>query len=274
MVPTLSDVWNAYTEGRAVIVGQGGTPRAALPLAGHGACLLNGRRVIAFSYADSGGWETNPECYRLPDYLKDRHVRMAWEGTDGTWMGHRIDDPGTVRGSAPFSRFETDALKRVIEQEPLGADDVPDLVSVNLKTLDYVGHRYGPDSPEIHEALAEQDRNLAGVIAALDAKVGPAGYVLAVTADHGMPSEPDPSRGGQRVYAADLVDRIHQRFDPEKKSLVLQYESESAQILLDRGRLRELGLDLEALRRFLEAQPFVFAAFTEEELARAAGPVH
>ena len=35
--------------------------------------------------------------------------------------------------------------------------------------------------------------------------------------------------------------------------------------------LRELGLDLDAIRRYLEAQPFIFAAYTEDELARAAG---
>lgn len=270
MALTLADVWNAHTDGRAVIVGQGSTPRAALPLAGHGACILNGRPVIAATYSEkTGGWDTNPDCYRLPEYLKEPNVRMAWEGTDGTWMGHRIDNPGAVRGSAPFSRFETDGLKRIIEREPLGADDVPDLVSVNLKTPDYVGHRYGPDSPEMHDALAALDRDLAGVVAALDAKVGADGYVLAVTADHGMPSEPDVRRGGQRVYADDVVKQIHERFDPEKAALVRAFEPESAQLVIDRGRMRELGLDLDTLRRFLEAQPFIFAAYTEDELARA-----
>jgi hypothetical protein len=41
------------------------------------------------------------------------------------------------------------------------------------------------------------------------------------------------------------------------------------QIAIDMDRLRELGLDLGALRRHLEAQPFIFAAFTDQELARA-----
>jgi hypothetical protein len=42
------------------------------------------------------------------------------------------------------------------------------------------------------------------------------------------------------------------------------------QIAIDGDRLRELGVDLGAIRQLLEAQPFVFAAYTEEELARAA----
>jgi hypothetical protein len=270
MALTLADVWSAHTDGRAVIIGQGSTPRAAVPLAGHGGCLLNGRVVIAVSYSEkTGGWETAAECYRLPDYLKDRNVRVLWEGGDGLWMGHRIASPSDVRGSAPFSKFETDALKLMIEHEPLGADEVTDLLFVNLKTPDYVGHRYGPDSPEIRETLAALDNDLVGVLAALDAKVGRDGYVLAITADHGMPPEPDARLGRQRLYTDDIVKLIHQRFDPEKGRLVLHYEPENAQLAIDRDRLRELGLDLEALRKLLEAQPFIFSAYTEDELATA-----
>lgn len=271
MALTLADAWNLETDGRAIIIGQGSTPRAAVGLAGHGACLLNGRPVIAVSYNEkSGGWDSNSECYRLPDYLKDRNSRGLWVGTDGLWMGHPIGSPGDVRGSALFSKFETDALNLMIEREPLGADDIADLVLVNLKTPDYVGHRYGPDSPEIHEALAALDRDLAAVTAAVDAKVGPDRYVVAVTADHGMPPEPDASRGQARHYTDDIVKLIHEKFDPGQSKLVKHYEPENAQIAIDPARLRELGLSLDALARYLEAQPFIFAAYTEQEVGRAA----
>jgi predicted AlkP superfamily pyrophosphatase or phosphodiesterase len=274
MALTLADVWSAHTGGRAVIIGQGSTSRAAVPLAGHGSCLLNGYPTIAASYDEkTGGWTTSPDCYRLPDYLKDRNVRALWEGTDGQWLGHRIDSPGEVRGSAMFSRFETDAVKLMIEREPLGADEVTDLLLVNLKTPDFIGHRYGPDSPEMREALAALDRDLAGVVAALDAKPGRDRYVLAITADHGMPPEPDPRRGGRRLYADEIVKLVHEKFDPGQGRLVQQYESENAQLVIDRLRLKELGLDLDALRDFLEAQPFVFSAYTEDELERASATV-
>jgi hypothetical protein len=271
MALTLADVWNIRTKGRAIIVGQGSVSRAAIPLAGHGGCLLNGRPVIAASYnPERGEWETNGECFRLPDYLKDQNVRRLWEGTDGRWMGHPIATSDDVRGSALFSRFETDALKLMIEREPVGADEITDLMLVNLKTADYVGHRYGPDSPELAATLAALDRDLGELIAAIEAKVGRDRYVLAVTADHGMPSEPDPRKGQLRVYTEDIVKLIHDRFDPQQGKLVKQYEPENMQIAIDGDRLRELGVDLGAIRQLLEAQPFVFAAYTEEELARAA----
>ena len=270
MALTLADVWNIRTKGRAVIIGQGSVPRAAIPLAGHGGCVLNGRPVVAASYnAEKGEWETNSECYRLPDYLKGKNARRLWEGTDGLWMGHPIGTIDEVRGSALFSKFETDALRLMIEREPLGDDEVTDLVFVNLKTPDYVGHRYGPDSPELAATLAALDRDLAGVIAAIEAKVGRDRYVLAVTADHGMPPEPDARKGQQRAYTDDIVKLIHDTFDPQQGKLVRHYEPENMQIAIDVDRLRELGLDLGALRQLLEAQPFVFAAFTDEELGRA-----
>ena len=270
MALTLADVWNIRTKGRAVIIGQGSISRAAIPLAGHGGCLLNGRPVIASSYnPERGEWETNPECFRLPDYLKDQNVRRLWEGTAGLWMGHPIATSDDVRGSALFSKFETDALKLMIEREPLGADEVTDLVLVNLKTPDYVGHRYGPDSPELAATLAALDRDLAELIAVIEAKVGRDRYVLAFTADHGMPSEPDARKGQLRVYTEDIVKLIHEKFDPQQGKLVKQYEPENMQLAIDMDRLRELGVDLGAIRQLLEAQPFVFAAYTDEELSRS-----
>jgi len=269
MVPTLADLWNLRTNGRAIIAGQGSAPRAAIPLAGHGSCLVNGRPVIAASYGtETGVWATSPECFRLPDYLKEMSARRLIDGDDFTWMGHAAGTLDAIRGTALFSRFETDALKLLIEHEPFGADEVSDLLMVNLKTPDYVGHRYGPDSPELAATLAALDGDVASVVAAVEAKVGRDGYVLALTADHGMPPEPDPARGQQRVYTDDIVSLIHSRLDPQGNALVKHYEPENMQIAIDAGRLRELHLELEAIRTLLEAQPYVQAVFTDEELAR------
>ena len=266
MAPTLSDVWNSWTHGRAVIAGQGSVGRAALPLAGHGSCQVNGRAVIAVSYNfEQGVWETNPACYRLPEYLKQANARSLWQGTDGRWMGHHVVNPADVRGSALFSRFETDALIAMIRAEPFGADEVTDLLFVNLKTPDYVGHRYGPDSMELREALIALDRDVARVCAALDNKVGAERYLMAFTADHGMPSEPDSRLGRARHYSDDVISLIHREFDPRGR-LVNQYEPENGQIALAPERLRELGLRLESIAQYLERQPFIFAALTEREV--------
>jgi hypothetical protein len=266
MALTLADVWQLATGGRAVILAQGSIARAATPLAGHGACLLNGAPVVLASYdQQTGGWTTNPGCYRLPDYLKDRNSRTL-PPTEGEWMHHRVDSPSAVRYSALFPAFEADAMIAMIEREPLGEDDVSDLILMNSKGADFVGHKYGPDSDEIRATLREMDRQLTRILAALEAKVGN-NYLLAVTADHGMPSEPpSPDR---RHFAPSLVDLLHEKFDPKEKRLVTSFDVENCQIFVDEGRLADLGLTLRGLADFLESLPFVFAAFTDDDVRRA-----
>jgi predicted AlkP superfamily pyrophosphatase or phosphodiesterase len=181
-------------------------------------------------------------------------------------MGHDIANPDSVRRTSLFARFEADALLSMIEREGVGADDVPDLVLVNLKTADFVGHQYGPDSPELRETLAELDRQFGRLLEAVERKAA-GRYLIAVTADHGMPGE--PSGTALRAYTEDIVRLVHDRFDPEGK-LVLHYEPENSQLAIDVDRLTALKHTLDDVARLLERQPFVFAAFTEEEVRRAA----
>jgi len=108
---------------------------------------------------------------------------------------------------------------------------------------------------------------LARMLSALEEKVGN-NYLLAVTADHGMPPEP-PSPDG-RHFAPSIVDLLHEKFDPEAKQLITSFEPENAQLFVDEDRLAHLGLALGDLAHFLEAQPFVFAVFTQDDVRHAA----
>jgi Type I phosphodiesterase / nucleotide pyrophosphatase len=265
MALTLADVWQLTTSGRGVVLAQGSIDRAATALAGHGACQPNGAPVVLAAYDEtSGAWHSNPECFRMPDYLRGRNASTLWS-SGSEWLHHRIDSPAAVRRSALFPSFEADAMIAMIEHEPLGADSVADLVLMNYKGADFVGHRYGPDSQELRLTLAEMDHNLARIIDALEARVG-RDYLLAVTADHGMPSAP----AERRHFAPDVVDLLHQKFDPQEKRLITSYEPENAQMFVDEDRLAHLGLTLGDLSRFLETQPYVFAVFTNDEVRRAA----
>ena len=267
MAMTLADVWQLATSGRAIVLAQGSIDRAATPLAGHGACQLNGTPVVLASYdQQTGDWTTNTNCFRLPQYLKDRHARELWQA-GGEWMGHRIDSATDVRYSALFPAFEADAMTAMIEREPVGADDVPDLILLNYKAADFVGHKYGPDSSELRVTLGEMDRHVARMLRALEAKVGH-DYLIALTADHGMPSE--PSSPDRRHSAQSIVDLLHAKFDPERKRLITSFEPENSQIFVDEDRLSALGLTLRDLAHFLESQPFLFAVFTHDDVRLAA----
>jgi hypothetical protein len=154
----------------------------------------------------------------------------------------------------------------MIAREGVGMDSIADLILMNYKGADFVGHKYGPDSEELRVTLAEMDHQLARLLAALEAQVGD-NYLLAVTADHGMPSEPRAS--DRRHFAPDIVDLLHQRFDPQAKGLITSFEPENCQIFVDESRLAELGLTLRDLATFLESQPSIFAVFTNGDAIRA-----
>jgi predicted AlkP superfamily pyrophosphatase or phosphodiesterase len=184
-------------------------------------------------------------------------------------MGHSASNPDDIRRTAPFARFEADALVAMIEHEPIGADDVPDLVLANFKPVDYVAHAYGPDSPELHEAVAEIDRSVGRVLEAMTKKAGADGYLVAITADHGMP--PEPPAGRARHYNNDMAKLIHDRFDAEGK-LVVYYGAENGQIYIDEARARALGVTMTQIRDLVLTQPFILYAYTEEEVARVRLP--
>jgi predicted AlkP superfamily pyrophosphatase or phosphodiesterase len=138
--------------------------------------------------------------------------------------GHKVDSPQAVRYSALFPAFEADAMAAMIEREQLGKDNVPDLILMKYKGADFVGHKYGPDSHELRVTLGEMDRQLKRMLSALEAKVGN-DYLLAVTADDGMP--PEPASPDRRHLAASILDLLHEKFDPKAKQLITFFEPEN-----------------------------------------------
>ncbi len=264
MVLTLADAWNIATDGKAVIIGQGGAIRATAGLVGRGACAINGRKVVAASYASDSRWETNPTCYTMSEALKPFSGRSIWEAANGTWMGHDIASATKFRASSLFQRFEGEALLAVMDSEAIGADEVTDFVMVNMKSPDYTAHAHGPESPEIKETLAELDRQMLRILATLDRKAGAGQSVVVVTADHGMPAEPLP---GRRHHPDDIVALVHQHFDPTGKSVVQYYaDAANSQLYIDTARLKSLGFSLKDVAAFLASQEYFAAVFTEEEI--------
>ena len=269
MALTLADVWNLETDGKAVIIGQGGAMRATAGLVGHGACLVNGRPVLAASYStrNRGEWETNDKCYTMPAALKNMTPERYWKELDGKWLGHDIASPAAFRASGTFQRFEGDALVAVLEGSTVGADDVTDLVFVNMKGPDYVAHAYGPRSREVRELMIELDRQIARAIKVLHSKAGADGTVIAITADHGMPDEP-PS-GRRRIMPAEVVAALDKRFARSGRSVVEFFtDAANAQIHLNETRLQELGVTLDDIAAFLR-ETFFQTVFTEDQVRAA-----
>lgn len=266
IVPTLTERWAAWTHGRAVVVAQGGTYYPAAALAGRGGCGFGGLRVVmAYFDGRSGGWNSNQDCYRFPGYLIDQNIQIllveAAEAEE-----EPADASANHRFAEALPRFEGDATAEILQMEPFGEDAVTDLLFVNHKATDRIGHAYGPGSEQLRWVVAEVDRQVARLLELLEERVGAGSYVFMVTADHGMPEEPDTEGRGSRDA---VVSQVNGRFDPDGTGIVLHYDPADNQVYLDRARLEELELGSAEVAAFIEELPFFRFAFTEHEVRRA-----
>jgi len=122
---TIADLWNLRTRGEAVIIAQGTTPRATVPMAGHGGCLISAEPVVMAMFdAGSGAWVTNDTCYRLPAYVASDTADRVWRDGE-TWLGHEVSDGRTLLRTGWFATFQTDALIAMIDARP-GARELQD----------------------------------------------------------------------------------------------------------------------------------------------------
>lgn len=97
--------------------------------------------------------------------------------------------------TSPFgNELLIDLAERAIAAEHLGADAVPDLLSLSFSSNDAVGHAWGPDSQEVLDVTLRSDRVMKRLLDVLDAKVGQGRYVLVMSADHGICPLPEVSR--------------------------------------------------------------------------------
>jgi predicted AlkP superfamily pyrophosphatase or phosphodiesterase len=123
----------------------------------------------------------------------------------GAAFPHRVDGgaagPGkdyyNALATTPFGNdFTLEMARELVRRERLGQGEVPDLLAINLSSNDYLGHAYGPDSPEVLDAAVRTDAQLAAFFAFLDQAVpGGLGRVLiALSADHGVAPVPGAAR--------------------------------------------------------------------------------
>ena len=79
----------------------------------------------------------------------------------------------------------------LIEAFELGAGDRTDYLAIGFSAVDYIGHRFGPRSHEVQDALVRLDRTLGRLLETLDARVGRNRYTVALSADHGVSPVPE-----------------------------------------------------------------------------------
>jgi len=118
--------------------------------------------------------------------------KQTAEGTGETFP-HTLPSPRSIVES-PFGDELVLALARhAVADFRLGRNPAkaPDLLFLGLSSLDYYGHRAGPDSREVADGIVRLDGDLESFFLWLDKEVGAGRTLLFLTADHGVAPIPE-----------------------------------------------------------------------------------
>jgi hypothetical protein len=100
----------------------------------------------------------------------------------------------------------------LIDKFSLGQGPSTDFLGVSFSAVDSIGHKFGPSSHEVQDALVRLDATIGRLLAHLDRRVGQGRYVLALSSDHGVSEIPEQvqARGEDagRIRSADVVERV------------------------------------------------------------------
>jgi len=73
----------------------------------------------------------------------------------------------------------------------LGKGPATDVLAISLSTTDGIGHRYGPDSREIHDQILRLDRYMGEFLDSLYTVRDSSSIIIALTSDHGVQPYPE-----------------------------------------------------------------------------------
>jgi predicted AlkP superfamily pyrophosphatase or phosphodiesterase len=160
----------------------------------------------------------------------------------------------------------------------LGRTGHTDLLAVSLSTTDAIGHRYGPDSRELHDQVLRLDVMLGAFLDSLFTRVDSTRVLIALTADHGVTPFPelhfpgtDPERG--RTNVVPTITKARAALLAAGVTDTLDFES--GMVLLDPAALAAGGAPARRIVRQLLAElaalPGVWRVETPPVLRRRAG---
>ena len=216
--------------------------RAAILMAGH-----HPQGVFWFSHETGNFVTSRYYSTHIPDGIKEfneAHVISSYAGkqwqpiletkspayhthqVDGQFPHAMPNQPGDQLNNAVYeSPFGDELLERlaeaVVKSNRLGDNQnkAPDLLEIGFSSNDAIGHKYGPDSPEIADEQIRLDRTLGRLVDGLTARLGSGQILWVLSADHGAEPTPEAERTlrqngvAQRIPFSDALKSVEAQLD-------------------------------------------------------------
>jgi arylsulfatase A-like enzyme len=184
--------------------------------------------------------------------------------------------------TSPFgNELLLDFAIRALEAENLGANDVPDFLSISFSSNDLIGHQYGPDSQEVLDVTLRSDLIVRDLLNALDRKVGKGNYLICLSADHGICPLPEISaaegKEAKRIEAVQFglkaLAFLAAKYGAADGKIRWIDNQAFPWVYLNHKLIADRGLDkvevAEALADYLRQQVGVQAVYTRRQLDAA-----
>jgi predicted AlkP superfamily pyrophosphatase or phosphodiesterase len=297
-VTTVGDELKMATNGRSKVVGISFKDRASILMAGHAA-----DQVVWFDYGTGNFVTSTYFSDTLPKWADDFNKSRAMDAFLGKSWTPSLPEASYVnarnapheKGSKMFSHphpaeansaYYTNVVRSVdgqnaifdltekaIETEKLGQHETPDVLVVNLASNDYVGHEWGPNSPEVMDIWAVTDKRLSRLFNMLNKQI-PGGIdkvAITVSADHGVSAIPGEMAdvykiGATRVSGSGILAAVEKALDTKYGDVKWALDYNGANIYLDRAQMDAKGLKHEEVEQAaadaVMTVPGVYMAFT------------
>lgn len=192
----------------------------------------------------------------LPDSVYHEADSVAVEGGGSGFVfphvlpDDSIDAASVVRATPFIDDITLSFALHGLQALSLGAGQQTDVLAISLSATDFIGHRYGPDSREVHDVILRVDRSLGIFLDSLYRLRDSARVTIALTGDHGVGTIPELAPAGvqprpERVTLYPLLPALRAGLRAAKVD-TLAIDVDQQIVLMDRSAFTRAGVSADS----------------------------
>jgi predicted AlkP superfamily pyrophosphatase or phosphodiesterase len=192
----------------------------------------------------------------LPESAYPEVDSVALEGNGRTFTFPHILPPDSldaaniIRGTPFIDEVTLSFAMHGVQALKLGGGPATDVLAISLSATDYIGHRYGPDSREVHDQILRLDRSLGAFVDSLYKVRDSSRIVMVLTGDHGVARMPELAAGTvqpppTRVSLLDVMPGLRAGLRAAKID-TFAVDIDQQIVLADRAAFRKANVNLDS----------------------------